>query len=324
MTPGMKWLVRAAVTAALLWAVTTQVEWSGVVRVMRTARPEWFAAGLAAMAVWRVLSGYQMMLLMRQVGSPLGAKAIIEINLIAGFYELFLPARLAGGAVRFARFSGPNRAWVPVLAAMAFNRFVDTLTLLVLGLGFWAAAPRVPAHGALGLGMAGLLAALLAFHGEVKHGVIWSLMKRWPAARRGWDRVPDRVKAAVDRTAGALIRSYKQYRLAHAPMLTTGGLSAARHLLGIVAYVWLARAISIELTWLDVGWVRTVLVLVMMLPVSIAGFGLREGSLVVLLAPLGVPAPEAVAFSLLIFALSVIFGLLGGLLELKQVAHGRA
>jgi hypothetical protein len=47
------------------------------------------------------------------------------------------------------------------------------------------------------------------------------------------------------------------------------------------------------------------------LPVSVNGLGLREGALVLLLAPLGVAAGQAVALGLLLYGMNLVVSLLG-------------
>jgi uncharacterized membrane protein YbhN (UPF0104 family) len=67
------------------------------------------------------------------------------------------------------------------------------------------------------------------------------------------------------------------------------------------------------------GWVRSVVVVLTLLPISIGGVGVREGVLVVTLATFGVPAHEALAFSILVFATTILApGLAGGVVEGAQ------
>jgi uncharacterized membrane protein YbhN (UPF0104 family) len=47
------------------------------------------------------------------------------------------------------------------------------------------------------------------------------------------------------------------------------------------------------------------------LPLSVNGLGLREGALVLLLQPLGVPAGQAVALGLLLYGMNLAVSLLG-------------
>ena len=58
--------------------------------------------------------------------------------------------------------------------------------------------------------------------------------------------------------------------------------------------------------------------LAMVLPISIGGVGIREGGLAVLLAPYGVPPEKAVAIGLLWFLVTIVCGLVGGVMFLAD------
>jgi hypothetical protein len=92
---------------------------------------------------------------------------------------------------------------------------------------------------------------------------------------------------------------------------------------------WIALALLVQLayvaTWVAIAAVVRLPVpvtyflvavplvsLAAMVPVTIAGLGVREGAWAALLAPLGVPAGDAVAFSLLYFAGFALTGAIGG------------
>jgi len=78
----------------------------------------------------------------------------------------------------------------------------------------------------------------------------------------------------------------------------------------------LARALGLELSLLTIGWVRSAVVLIAMLPVSLGGIGLREGAFLYFLTPCGVGQEQAVAYSFLVFIVAVLFlGILGGIVE---------
>jgi hypothetical protein len=54
-----------------------------------------------------------------------------------------------------------------------------------------------------------------------------------------------------------------------------------------------------------------VVAMAQVLPVSVNGLGLREGALVLLLHPLGVPTTQAVALGLLIYGMNLTVSLIG-------------
>jgi hypothetical protein len=54
-----------------------------------------------------------------------------------------------------------------------------------------------------------------------------------------------------------------------------------------------------------------VVAIAQVLPLSVSGLGLREGALVLLLAPLGVASAQAVALGLLLYSMNLVVSLLG-------------
>ena len=54
------------------------------------------------------------------------------------------------------------------------------------------------------------------------------------------------------------------------------------------------------------GWVRSIVQLVTVLPISIGGLGVREGALVLTLAWFGVADHDALALAILVFATTIL------------------
>jgi hypothetical protein len=77
-----------------------------------------------------------------------------------------------------------------------------------------------------------------------------------------------------------------------------------------------ARALGLELGLLEIAWVRSAALVVGLLPVTVGGLGLREGTVVALLAVFGVSSADALSLSLLAFTVTVLgVGVVGGLSE---------
>jgi len=55
-----------------------------------------------------------------------------------------------------------------------------------------------------------------------------------------------------------------------------------------------------------------------MFPVSFAGLGIREGSLIFILGIYKIPPGEAIAYSFLLFSLTILMSISGGLIELSD------
>ena len=97
------------------------------------------------------------------------------------------------------------------------------------------------------------------------------------------------------------------------------GLSITAELItGGAAYL-LAIALELPLDFVTVVWLRALSFVISMLPITLNGLGLREGSFLVLLGPYGITPDAAVAYSLLLFGTQVFIGLVGGLIELTAL-----
>ena len=87
--------------------------------------------------------------------------------------------------------------------------------------------------------------------------------------------------------------------------------------------VVLVHALSIDVSFLSIAWIRSLMAILILMPISIAGLGIREATFVVALAQFGVPAESALMLSLLFFAKVVLYGLVGGVLEAHRVFFSR-
>jgi glycosyltransferase 2 family protein len=121
--------------------------------------------------------------------------------------------------------------------------------------------------------------------------------------------------------------------------LSTGKKAPALWLITLLAYlvyygaIWLIfKSIGIELPLADIAIILSIVGLATILPISWAGFGTREISLVYLLSKYQIPAETAISFSLLQFGAFFLWGSLIGLVfwllmpvSLKQIKEdGRA
>ena len=83
----------------------------------------------------------------------------------------------------------------------------------------------------------------------------------------------------------------------------------------ICSIYFLMRAVNINISIVSIAWITAAVCFLQMLPISISGLGVREGAFVFLLKRYGVYASDAMALSLLMFGVLVVFALIGGVFE---------
>lgn len=312
-----KTTIRLLGTTALLVGIFWFIPFAQVIAALRGAHLGYVAAGF----VLAVLSSYseaiQLWLLLKSVAVSISPWKIFETNLTSRFYGQFLPSELMAGTVKFYRLAAPTRQYGEVAAALVFFRIVNMLVLALSGLAFWAIEMPAGAGRWIGLPLIATVTALVALHialasPRVNRGIQWLLTTRG----LGW--LKGRLLEKIKRLTSSTIDSYRVMGSAVWPTIL---LATVRHAVGIVSYIMIARALDIHLSFLTIGWIRAVLHLAMMLPISISGIGVREGSLVILLREYGVSASDAVAMAFLLFAIVLVANSLGGVLELKGFLH---
>jgi len=116
------------------------------------------------------------------------------------------------------------------------------------------------------------------------------------------------VSGIADLSAGA--RRLYLSPVIVAPVL---GLSLVVHVLTVLAVYILARDLGLPVTFWDCLVLIPLVFLVATIPVSIAGWGVREGAMVAALGVLGVSTSAAVTLSILFGIGLIIVGMMGGI-----------
>jgi len=98
--------------------------------------------------------------------------------------------------------------------------------------------------------------------------------------------------------------------------LAIAALAISIHLTAVGLVILLASAMDIRLDLLAALVLVLPVILIIMIPVSIAGWGVREGAMVVALAQAGVAAPDALAISIAYGLAGLAASLPGGVLWL--------
>jgi hypothetical protein len=252
-------ILKILVSTVIIVYVLHSVPFSKIVETLSSAKIGYILiALLIIMPAIIYLSAIQMEVLTKKQRLPIKRIAIMQINIVTGFYNLFLPGFLSGGAIKWYKLSSATGKPTKALTSIVYNRLFHTLTTVFIGLLFWTLDVKARSNYFIG----GFLLILLL---------------------------------------GFLLL----------------------HFLGFNSRIFqfsdLTRKRDIDISFINLGWIRSFLLLLLMLPISFSGIGVREGSLVVMLQDYSILPEEAVALSLLLFARIVFWGLVGGVIEANQI-----
>ena len=248
-----------------------------------------------------------------QINLTLGQ--ILKIDFATQFYNLFLPGYLAGGVIRWFKLSENNKKKAEVFAAIVLNRITNMLTLGIFGLIFWKFDKNLFPNNLYGLFFIILFSGLLILYFFIFSPRISCCVYQYFQDHR-LPLVPRRINRGVAKIIRAAIEYQRLSLKEHVYIFSYSFLC---HLFGAVIFLHLARALGILIPFISFCWIRSLLAVVMLLPISISGFGVREGSLIFLLKHFQIDPVDSVAFSFLVFGRTLAMGLIGGILEGKEL-----
>jgi uncharacterized membrane protein YbhN (UPF0104 family) len=313
-----KLVLRVAVSVALLAAVLWKIPLDAFLSHLSDVDLLPMFASYLLIPIMGYIDANRTKMMTDLQGMTLGVAAICRISFITSFYSLFLPGYIAGGVIRWHRIARHDGKPAQALAIIVFGRVLSTLVSVALGFGCWALDERARQVPAYGIALAVMFGALLFAYWLLFAGQRASGIAHW-LARQRW------VPAVAASKLGKVLHAASRFdQLGRQRLGATLGLLVAHELIGILSFYLLAVALHMGISFVSVGWVRSYIALITMLPLTMMGIGVRDGSLILLLSTYAISPALAVGYSTLILGRTFILGLLGGLCELWTLWRERA
>ena len=233
---------------------------------------------------------------------------LIVYNYLSMFYSLFLPgSQFAGETVKVYKLGKIKRNSETIAASVIMDRVTGLIALLLVGfLGILASNNSV-ANSLLpwySFSLLFLIILLSVFAIPSLNGIIQTRLSRINT----FPVMNTKVLSWIQNFIEIWHRFIRQPRL----ILQAVFIGIIFQLISVYTTYFLAESIGVHIPYSDWCWIMGIVFLLMFLPVSIGGIGVREGSLVVLLGMFGVANEKALSLSLVMFALQIINGLIGG------------
>ena len=248
------------------------------------------------------------MLIMRSLGVTIEWLAGMRILMISLWFNQVLPSSAGGDVVRIWLLRRRGVQWSQAVKGVMADRFTALLGLVALMVaGLPVLVMRVH-NSAAELAIGGLAAAGVA-------GTIFLLtLDRWPARIIALGPIASFVRFGV--LIRFLLLQFQQRGLLF-------GSAILIHLMNAASCYVLAIGLQANLSVLDALIFFPPVILLTAVPISISGWGVREGAMVACLALAGVSPAKALAISLLMGAISVIIGVVGGIVWLTSPERGK-
>jgi uncharacterized membrane protein YbhN (UPF0104 family) len=305
--------IKVLISAALLYLALRKVNLSDLASRINIASLGWIGMAIAVTFLqifvgvlrWREISA--------ECGAPLATRQAMRFNLIGTFFNQTLPSSIGGDAVRLWLVARGGAGW----RAATYSIFVDrAIGLIALAIIIVASLPW--SYNLIG-DPNGRSALLFVDFAALAGGVGFLVLGRlpWPWLKRWW--------GTHHLHACSVIANRVIFSRQRGPTIAV--LSVLVHVLAVVIAWCVVQSIAAPVLFGQIFQLVPPVMLITMLPISIAGWGVREATMGLAFGYAGLMTNEGVNVSLLYGAVSFIVGTFGGLVwvfSAEKAAQGSA
>jgi uncharacterized membrane protein YbhN (UPF0104 family) len=287
------------ISAALLYFALRKVDLSELVSRINIASLGWIGMAIAVTFLQIFVGVLRWREIGAECGAPLATSQAMRFNLIGTFFNQTLPSSIGGDAVRLWLVARGGAGWRAATYSIFVDRAVGLIALAIIIVASlpWSYRLITDPHGRSAL--------LLVDFAALAGGMGFLLLGRlhWPWLKRWWGTHHLHACSVI---ANRVIFSRKR-----GPKVAV--LSLLVHVLAVVIAWCVVQSIAAPVVFSQIFQLVPPVMLITMLPISIAGWGVREATMGLAFGYAGLMANEGVNISLLFGAVSFMVGAFGGL-----------
>jgi len=289
-------IVRLAITAIILAILAMGIDMGAAAQAIATIDLRFLAAVLALVALDRSVMILRWILLLRARGIQISIGEAVHLFLVSSFVGSFLPAGIGADAARAYGLARDSATGSDAVASVAVDRLLGVLSLVVMavvGVVAWTPQGRSDWRIATAIAVMAIACGAAFWANELLRWII-------PAHRHD---------GFATRRILKLADAVGRYRSHRGVLIHVMAWSLVVQLLRITQAYLLGLGLGMSVPYAYYLLFMPLGLLMLLVPISISGFGVPQGVIVWLLRPMGVPDAQSFALSTLI----VLTGLAGNL-----------
>lgn len=292
-------IFRILVSFALLYLSLRSIHFDAVRERLNALHFGWFALAVLVTFLQVILAALRWREITERCGAPLSDIQATRFNLIGTFFNQTLPSTIGGDAMRLWLVGNTGAGWRAATYSVLVDRAVGliALALIVVCSLPWSYPLIDSPKGRLALLFIDLAAVGAGLSFMILGALSWPWLKRWWPLRHihACGQIANRV--LFDGNAGPKVAA----------------LSLSIHVLTVVAAWCAVQSIQASASFEQLFLLIPPIMLITMLPVSIAGWGVREATMMVAFGYAGLVKADGTMVSILFGAATFVVGAAGGL-----------
>src|SRR3954447_1765874 len=305
--------IKILISAALLYFALRKINLYDLVSRIHAESLGWLALAIAVTFLQIFLGVLRWHEISAECGAPLETRQAMRFYVIGTFFNQTLPSSIGGDAVRLWLVARSGAGWRAATYSIFVDRAIGLIALAIIIVASlpWSYQLIADPNGRSAL----LFVDFAALAGGLGFLVLGRL--QWPWLKRWW--------ATHHIHACSVIANRVIFSRERGPKIAV--LSFLVHLLAVVIAWCVVRSIAAPVLFGQVFQLVPPVMLITMVPISIAGWGVREATMGLAFGYAGLLANEGVNVSLLLGAVSFLVGAFGGLVWIfsaEKAAQGEA
>jgi uncharacterized membrane protein YbhN (UPF0104 family) len=291
--------IKILVSGALLYLALRKASFADLASRLDLTSAAWLFVAVAVVFLQIFVGVLRWRIVSVEAGAPLPLRQAMRYNVIGTFFNQTLPSSIGGDAVRLWLVARSGAGWRAATYSIFVDRAVGLIALAIMIVASlpWSSHLIADAYGRSALTLLDF-AALAGGAGFLVIGVLpWPWLKKWWATHH--------IHAC------SVIANRVIFSARNEPAIVI--LSFLIHILAVVIAWCVVQSISAPVAFEQTFLLIPPVMLITMLPISIAGWGVREATMGLAFGYAGLVTNEGVNISLLFGAVYFVAGAIGGL-----------
>ncbi|MCM8794675.1 MAG: flippase-like domain-containing protein [Candidatus Omnitrophica bacterium] len=301
-------LLRVLVTVIAFWWIFREVHVDTFLQTIKGADWRWLvlAAGLFAVSQGGCILRWK---LLAPPHPRLTIPFLADSFLVGAFFSAFLPTQVGGDVMRSYDLIKVTGQWKEPIASVLMDRLIGMLGLLIMAAAAWLAFPPAREDRVINSGFFGFCLLVVVAYGVLaSRRALKGILS--PFGKIGLGQLQSHATQFQETLLSYLHRP----RIVAVCVL----ISVAIQILGILMTVAVTKALGFTIPVLFLFLIVPIVIMVAQIPVSLNGWGLREGTTVLLLQRIGINPAMGLSLALVGAVIQLLSGFIGGFLFLGR------
>jgi glycosyltransferase 2 family protein len=303
---------RLIITLLLVTFIIRKVDTNAFVQTIRSAN-----IGLLIIAIFlyypgQIIASFRWYYLLRKIKQHIPFLSIVRYQLLGQLSTFFLPGQVSGDLVRFFSVSSKKSNKITFAYSIIMDKLIFLFALACFTmLGLFAV-------GQISKFLPVYLISIIIFFSSLAIIIILGIYRN--------EKLVNKVNSITDKTIihkflkKIFVDSFEIPRIKYQSIILAVFLALVLQFMNVVGSYLVLLSLGITIEFIDWAAINAIVAIVLALPITIAGLGVREGILVYILTFYGISASQTVAYSMLALTI-VIMLLVIGIFVLERLSR---